>query len=127
MRQVFSVETEREKDLQAVADTMASCQLKLDYKMCHPFECETCETYRELEACRRELCACDSLKVKQQAVASYRIMRFSFGLGERGGKVKNALKEAGSAALTGVGMLLACLAVLAFFVWAATLPIRAGW
>ena len=79
MRHVFSMETEREKDLQTLAETIVLCKLKLEQGGCVESGCKKCSTYAELEMCLRELPACDNLRVKNMAQGLYEQKRFQYG------------------------------------------------
>ena len=83
MRHVFSMETEREKDLQTLAETIVLCKLKLEQGGCVESSCKKCSTYAELEMCLRELPACDNLRVKNMAQELYELKRFQYGEGDR--------------------------------------------
>ena len=48
MRHVFSMETEREKDLLALAETIVNCRLKQKAGSCREADCRSCATYNEL-------------------------------------------------------------------------------
>lgn len=79
MKHVFSMETEREKDLQTLADTLAFCMYKKDRGICRDSKCENCATRSELESCMEQLPACDSLRVKQLGFQSYSALAFTYG------------------------------------------------
>lgn len=83
MRHVFSMETEREKDLQTLAETIVLCQLKREKGSCARSSCQACATYAELEMCLRELPACDNLRVKNMAQALYELKAFQYGHDDR--------------------------------------------
>lgn len=108
MRQVFSLETEREKDLQTLGTAVALCEFRKRRKICRAGECPSCRTGHELQACMEQLPSCDSLRVEQLAMESYAMLEYRHGpakpsLGKR------AL-HAGALAAQGVGILAACLA-----------------
>lgn len=80
MRHVFSMETEREKDLRTLAETIVMCQLKRKRGSCSPSACGECGTYRDLERCMGELPACDTLRVKNMAQELYGLRKFQYGM-----------------------------------------------
>ena len=79
MRQVFSLETEREKDLQTLGTAIATCEFRKRRKICRASECLACSTRRELDCCLEQLPACDSLRVKQLAMESYVMLEYRHG------------------------------------------------
>lgn len=98
MKHVFSMETEREKDLQTLAETIVLCQLKMKKGSCAPAACARCGTYHELERCMAELPACDSLRVKNMAQELYGLKEFQYGLN------KPSLKESVREWLDAIGI-----------------------
>lgn len=82
MRHVFSMDMDRDADLCAIAETAATCELKLESGSCRKGMCRTCETAHELELCVNALPACDSLRVKSLAQGFYQRKRFQYGLNE---------------------------------------------
>ncbi len=64
MRQVFSLETEREKDLQTLGMAVALCEFRKRRKICREAECPSCKTRQEIDTCMEQLPACDSLRVE---------------------------------------------------------------
>ena len=114
MRQVFSLETEREKDLQTLGMAVASCEFRKRRKICRAGECPSCRTGQELRTCMEQLPSCDSLRVEQLAMESYAMLEYRHGpakpsLGRR------AL-HAGALAAQGVGLAAVYIAgVVGFF------------
>ena len=70
-KRVFSVETERDKDLYVLSATLATCRLKRRKKECIGDKCLTCPTLKNLAICMKELPACDKLRVEGQAEEMY--------------------------------------------------------
>lgn len=98
MKHVFSMEMERESDLQTLAETIVMCQLKKRGGMCRKSECSGCATQHDLERCMDALPACDKLRVKNMAQDLYGVKKFQHGMDEPRGK--EALREWGEAAVT---------------------------
>ena len=119
-KQVFSFETDREKDLQAVAEAMALCTVGLESGCCNPLKCEKCETHKEIELCFNELPACDRLRVKQ--IAANRGQYYRFMIGEKK-TIGKSVKYGASVLAQGVGMALAITAGIALFIWVVTRPL----
>lgn len=97
MKHVFSMEMERESDLQTLAETIVMCQLKKRGGMCRKSECSECATQHDLERCMDALPACDKLRVKNMAQDLYGVKKFQYGMDEPRGKEK--LREWGEAAV----------------------------
>lgn len=122
MKHVFSMETDREKDLQTLADTMAFCEFKKDRGICGKGKCLGCATRSELESCLAQLPACDSLRVKQLGFQSYSALVFTYGAKRSPGEAAaetavTVVKSAGQA----IGWLLLTALLMALFalpVWA---------
>ena len=111
MKHVFSMEMDRESDLQTLAETIVMCQLKRRGGMCRKSECSGCATQHDLEKCMDALPACDTLRVKNMAQDLYDVRKFQYGMDEPRGKEK--LRELGEAAVTGIVTLVECLLVAA--------------
>lgn len=119
-KQVFSFETDREKDLHAVAEAMALCRVSLEKGCCSPLQCQHCETHKEIELCFNELPACDRLRVKQ--VAADRSQFWRFRTGEKK-TIGDSVKYGASVIAQGVGMAVAIVAGVALFIWVVTWPL----
>ena len=111
MKHVFSMEMDRESDLQTLAETIVMCQLKRRGGMCRKSECSGCATQHDLEKCMDALPACDTLRVKNMAQDLYDVRKFQYGMDEPRGKEK--LREWGEAAVGGIVMLVGCSLVAA--------------
>ena len=116
-KQVFSFETDREKDLHAVAEAMALCRVSLERECCNPLMCEKCEMRKEIELCFNELPACDRLRVKQ--IAAERSHFWRYRIGEKK-TIGDSVKYGASVLAQGVGMALAIAAGVGVFIWIVT-------
>ena len=114
MKQVFSMETERDKDLMTLAETLVSCQLKRKSGSCRKSSCPTCQTYGELDLCMRQLPACDSLRVKHLAQELYSYREFQYGLDRM--SPREVAVEVGRCAATVLGTIAGCIAIGAAFI-----------
>lgn len=106
MKHVFSMDTERDKDLATLAETLVMCQLKRKSGACGEGACRVCQTCLELEQCMAQLPACDSLRVKNMAQELYGYREFQYGLDKPSGK-----KAAAAAALKALGIAAAAVAI----------------
>ena len=114
MRQVFSLETEREKDLQTLGTAVALCEYRKRAKVCRKSECEACKTGQELRTCMEQLPACDSLRVEQLAMESYAMLEFGSPLAKP--SIGQRALHAGATVLQGVALTAAYAAgIVGFF------------
>ena len=124
MKHVFSMETEREKDLQTLAETIVSCQLKRKGRFCNSSRCADCPTLWELDACMKQLPACDSLRVKNLAQELYSLRAFQYGLDKP--SARYILRETGKCILWAIAILAVTVGAGALMLAAALLPILLG-
>lgn len=104
-KQVFSFETDREKDLETLGLARAFCNLAVEYGSCNPLHCANCETGKCIEQCMNELPACDRLKVQQITMFKEYTWRARFG--KRGKEaVKESIKDIGHGLAVGLGAIL---------------------
>ncbi len=108
MRQVFSLETEREKDLQTLGMAVALCEFRKRRKECRGHDCPACKTGQELQVCMEQLPACDSLRVEQLAIDSYAMLEYRHGLAKP--SLGRRALHAGALVAQGAGLLAAYLA-----------------
>ena len=125
MRHVFSMETEREKDLQALAETIVNCQLRRKAKSCRDNDCGRCPTYAHLERCMAELPSCDTLRVRNMAQELYGLREFQYGLDTP--SFREWLREAGKCAWTIAYTLVGCALIGAAFIAAVLLSLSIMW
>ena len=102
MKHVFSMETEREKDLQTLAETIVNCQLRRKANACSDIDCGRCSTYEELARCMNELPACDSLRVRNMVQELYGYKEFQYGLDRR--RAVDVAVDVARAVAVGAGM-----------------------
>ena len=121
MRHVFSMETEREKDLRTLAETIVMCQLKRSGGRCRESDCGRCATYHDLGRCMDELPACDALRVKNLAQELYGLRRFQYGMDKPSWDER--LREWGECAWTVAYTLVGGALIIAAFSAAVILPI----
>lgn len=58
----FSLETDRDKDIETLAEAKANCYCYKQYNMCQ-VPCEQCTTQSKIQACYKALAVCDQLRV----------------------------------------------------------------
>lgn len=79
----FSLESEREQDLGALAETISDCTVLLNRGKCKEEDCNGCPIDRRLERCMSQLPDCDRLIVDNMAAELYSRRAFQLDLDSR--------------------------------------------
>lgn len=106
-KRVFSLETERDKDLDVLAATLADCRHKLGMDRCKLESCKSCERMYNIAICMKELPACDKLRVWGTADAMYARLSYHWATTEQREKVlaESKREDVKGRILLGVGMI----------------------